>query len=356
MKTLILGQEDVHDVVRRVGVDAVMREMIDRLQAGFATHDPARTEIPMRTGFTYDEPTTGLLEWMPLMRRGERVVLKVVGYHTSNGPVRGLPTILSTFSMYDPHTGHLEALVDGTLLTAIRTGAASAVATRLLASPESRTVGLIGCGAQAVTQLHALMRVRDLDRVLICDIDESAMATFPARVAGVVRDGLAIERASIDEIVETVDVLCTATSIDVGAGPLFDDRETRPWLHVNAVGSDFPGKVELPAELLRRSLVTPDSLEQAVHEGECQRLSSDEIGPEVYRIAADADAFVDRQMGPTVFDSTGWALEDAIGMEFVVEAARRYGIGTEMELESIGSDPRHPYEGLRLGVIAEGRG
>jgi len=90
---------------------------------------------------------------------------------------------MATNSLYDVRDGHLIAVIDGVFATAVRTGAASAVASKLLAHPESKTLGLIGAGAMAVTQAHALSRIYDFDAVLIHDIDPAVEKTFAKRVS-----------------------------------------------------------------------------------------------------------------------------------------------------------------------------
>ena len=109
---------------------------------------------------------------------GDRAVVKMVSYNPINPMRFELPTIVSTMNMYDLKTGNLRALCDGTHLTAVRTGAASAIASELLAHPDSSVIGLIGCGAQAVTQLHALSRCFHIDEVLAFDINESVTDSF----------------------------------------------------------------------------------------------------------------------------------------------------------------------------------
>ena len=146
MQTLILDETDLGQIVARIGIDRFMDLMIDRLAVGFREFDDTQTEIPARSGFHYDDPT-GLIEWMPLHQRGDKVLMKLVGYHPASPARRGMPTIVSTLSSYDTQTGHLIAIVDGTLLTAVRTGAASAVASQWMADPDSKTLGLVGCGA-----------------------------------------------------------------------------------------------------------------------------------------------------------------------------------------------------------------
>ena len=146
--TLVLTSSDVQEIVRQRGLDAIMHTLIERLDAAMQGFNPEQTSIPVRSGFNYMEPQMGLIEWMPLYEKGENVVMKVVGYHPHNPLQYNVPTIVSTISSYDTATGHLQGIMDGVLLTALRTGAASAVASKYLAHPQSGTLGLIGCGAQ----------------------------------------------------------------------------------------------------------------------------------------------------------------------------------------------------------------
>jgi L-lysine cyclodeaminase len=134
--------------------------------------------------------------------------------------------------------------------------------------------------------------------------------------------------------------------VGVGAGPVFNGVEPRPWAHFNAVGSDFVGKVELPISLLRRSFVCPDFREQAVKEGECQQLVNAEIGPNLYEVLQRRDEFCALSERLTVFDSTGWALEDQVTMELLMEYARELGVGRSIAIETVSADALNPYDFL----------
>ena len=340
METLILVADDVQHVVRHVGLDAFMDDLIEKLTGAFLGFDPDTTVIPIRRGFAYTEPATGLVEWMPCWDRQSGVTLKVVGYHPANGRRHALPTIVSTISAYETDSGHLRCLMDGTLLTALRTGAATAIASRAMASPDARVVGLIGVGAQAVTQLHALTRCFNLQRCLIYDVDPTSMDSFADRIA-CFDPGLRLERATPDEVARQADILCTATSVDLGAGPVFPNTTVKSALHINAVGSDFPGKIEVPRSLLLRAFVCPDCREQAILEGECQQLPQEAIGPELYQVLQSRPAELRERL--TVFDSTGWALEDHAAMDLVVERALALGLGTRLPIEMVPEDARNPY-------------
>ena len=114
-------------------------------------------------------------------------------------------------------------------------------------------------------------------------------------------------------------------------------------MHVNAIGADFPGKVELPTTFANRAFVVPDTLEQCLLEGECQQVSSDRIGPSLSEVIQRADEFIGRRQELTVFDSTGWAVEDDVALRLAVELARQHDIGTDMALERLPEDPYNPY-------------
>jgi len=341
-KTTILSSSDVNAIVNTYGLNELMDTLIERTHNSIKNYNPEETEIPIRSGFNYEINDPGLVEWMPVHKKGDEVVIKVVGYHPRNPQKFDLPTILSSISSYDTSTGHLKGLVDGVLLTALRTGAASAVASRLLAKENSSVLGLIGCGAQSVTQLHALSRIFDIKKVLLFDVDKTAMQSYNNRIE-MLDLNVEIVFSSIEDILNSSDIVCTETSIDVGTGPLFKNIKTSDSIHINAIGSDFPGKVELPLDFLKQSLVCPDFLEQAKIEGECQQLEDSEIGPVLSDLVKHSEKYTYAKNQKTVFDSTGWALEDQIVMDLFLDLAQEFGIGQEIAIENISNDAKNPY-------------
>lgn len=355
METTVLTAQDIGRILETVGLDAFMDALIARLTRVLESYTPEAIATPTRHGFQYaDAQHMGLLEWMPAMQVGSRVTLKMVGYHPGNPARFGLPTILSTASVFDVRTGHLLGMADATVLTAMRTGAASAVASRALARADASSLGLIGAGAQAVTQLHALSRIFPLEQVYVFDSDVAVARSFASRVAHLAIDAR-IEVVPLPTLVEGSDILCTATSVDVGAGPVFLDQGLRPWVHINAVGADFPGKVEVPLSVLKRAFVCPDFLEQALKEGECQQLEPQDIGATLVEVVRTPCTFADARAQISVFDSTGWALEDQLALELLLEHARTLGIGQSLTLEVCSADPKDPYgflpaEGIRAGL------
>ena len=342
---IFLSDKDVAELACSFGLNKLMDGLIERLETAFFEYCPEHCVIPPRDGFHYHDPYVGLVEWMPLMKSQESVLMKIVGYHPDNPITHKLPTILSTSSLFDVQTGQMKVLTDGTFLTALRTGAASAIASRHLAVADSSTLGLIGNGAQAMSQLHALSRLFPLKRVLLFDTDVVVSQTFAQRIAPLKMRHLDIRIESLQTVVEESDILCVATAVEKDKGPVFDDSlPHKSWLHINAVGSDLPGKIEVPKSFLQRSLVCPDFLSQAMVEGECQQLEETEVGPDLHELLKNQKDFEDYKAKTTVFDSTGFALEDHVVLEFLLELSIKYSIGTPLDLNHEPTDPYNPYE------------
>jgi ornithine cyclodeaminase/alanine dehydrogenase-like protein (mu-crystallin family) len=344
--TKVYSQDDVRQIVQNVGLNQIMDDIIAGLQKACEAFNPARDFAPERDGFQYSKPYPGLIEWMPAMKGGEEVVIKIVGYHPENPREFGVPTILSTVLCLDPCTGHLLAIMDGNLLTAMRTASASAMASRILARKDSSVLGIVGCGAQAIAHLHAMTRVFDIQQVNIYDSDPINEGSFSARASYLNLKDIEICSPGLNQVVGNADVLCTATSVPVGKGPIFDELPVKSSVHVNAIGSDFHGKIELPVSLLERSLVCPDFRAQAMREGECQQLRDDQIGPDLLALVNGEGKYLAYRDSCTVFDSTGWALEDQVTMGILMQYGRELGCGTDMNLANISSDPYNPYAAL----------
>jgi ornithine cyclodeaminase/alanine dehydrogenase-like protein (mu-crystallin family) len=161
-----------------------------------------------------------------------------------------------------------------------------------------------------------------------------------------------VDRASLGDLLTASDILCTCTSAAPGQGPVFPDFDNRPHLHINAVGSDFRGKYEVPVALLRRGLVCPDFRDQAVIEGDCQQLDPSQIGPDLRTLIQNEALYAEARSSLTVFDSTGWALEDHVAATLMMDYARELGLGRQVAFECLPPDPKDPYSFLLPGTAA----
>lgn len=345
LTTLMLDVHDLVAVISERGVDAFMDEMIDALRTSFAAFDLSIVEHRIRDGFNYSIPEHGLVEWMPTMAIGDVVSVKTVGYHPENPVRRGVPSVLATTALYDTTSGRLIAMCEATLLTAIRTGAASAVVTEAVTPDSPISLGVVGCGAQAVTQIHALSRVRDITSLVVTDADPAVAQTLVERLPVGAPTPVVLERDEFEARMATFDVVCTCTSVPVGEGPVIDFRGAAANLHVNAVGADFPGKTELPRPFLESAVVIPDVAEQCMLEGESQQLTLEQLGPSMVDVVAGTAP--DLRSTLSVFDSTGWSYEDLVAAQLFLGHAHRLGLGTMIDLQLEPDDPYDPYERVR---------
>ncbi|MER7765583.1 ornithine cyclodeaminase family protein [Kitasatospora sp. NPDC096140] len=339
METVVLTRQHIAKIVKEKGFDHFMDRMISRLGEAFRAGGHGGV-TPAREGFLRGPGDTAIIEWMPHHRPGDSVTIKTVGYTPYNPEEHRLPTIIGSMTRYDDVTGRLLAVCDGILPTAIRTGAASAIASRLLARPDSRVLGLVGAGAQAVTQAHALSRVFPLERIVVHDIDPAHARSFAERVEFL---GLDVRVAPVAEIEASADIICTVTSVAVGGGPVLLGEHLLPHAHVNAIGADLIGKFEVPLHVLRSAFVTADHRGQALREGECQQLAEGDLGPDLMELCADPALAEAHRDGLTVFDSTGFALEDHVAFDVLLELAAEGGMGDHVQIEHLPEDALNPY-------------
>jgi len=264
-----------------------------------------------------------------LMGARHVVALKFNGNFPGN-PQKGLPTIQGVVLLCDAETGALLAIVDSIEITLRRTAAASALATRLLARPDSRTLSICGCGDQARAQAVAMAGVLAFERGLAWDIDTEKAAAYAAEMTRTL--GIPFEMVpDLRRAARAGDVIVTCTT---ARAPFLDVADVPPGAFIAAVGADSPDKSEIASALMARSKVVVDVLEQCLAMGDLRHAV--EAGA---MTAADVhadlgDVFLGVKPGradPTdivVFDSTGTAIQDVASVALVYERAVRAGVGT----------------------------
>ena len=257
--------------------------------------------------------------------------IKWVNVHPDN-PERGLPTVMATVLLNDPATGKAIAIMDGTYITDMRTGAAGGVAAKYLAKRVA-TVGLIGSGHQAWTQMLAYRAVFGpkirLVKIYSRHLEHSeALAQRIEKYLGYDAKACPTPQEAAD-----ADLIATVTPART---PILRPEWVRPGTHINAIGADAPGKQELVTELTLKARVFVDSIEQASHSGEINvpwskgLLDEHKLAGTIGQVIAGK---VPGRIGDeiTVFDSTGLSIQDMAVAHIAYDRAMKTGRGTEFD-------------------------
>jgi L-lysine cyclodeaminase len=347
MNTLVLSYSDVARLIEIIGKDSMMRDCIARLRQGLAEISTGhRQTCPPRSGFVIgDDAGRGVIENMPYYSQGrEGMTLKTISYKPFNNSLNALPTVVGVLCRYSDETGELVAICDATTPTAIRTGAATAIASSLLARPGAHKVAIVGAGLQSVTQLHGLCTEFDVDCVRVYDIDRARAESLRERCNFTHAQFKVVNNPQ--SAVDGADILVTATSVRPGAGPVVQDQRLAEHLHINSIGSDEPGKTELPRSILERAFVCVDHIEQALTEGECQVLDPHQIDTALEDLiveAASRDGSLPQTEDLTVFDSTGLAFADHLVLDMFLDCAAEIGIGEKISILDGAVELHSPY-------------
>jgi ornithine cyclodeaminase/alanine dehydrogenase-like protein (mu-crystallin family) len=262
--TLLLEEADVIHLIRdKIGLQNFLQQILKALEEGFKQFAVNQIVVPARQEFYFSK---GTMESMPASDR-DYFSCKIVNTHLENPSKFGIPTIIASGLLVDGVTGFPLMIPESTILTALRTGIASGIATKYLAKRDSKTFGIIGNGAQSLPQIHSISLVRDIKRVYAYDIDFEASKSFK-RSDEKIFDNLDIIIASNSESVcIKSDILVTATCKEKNTLPVVYNEWIQDGKHINAVGGDSPNKVELEKSILERAKIIVDFIDQAVYEG-----------------------------------------------------------------------------------------
>ena len=310
----------------QVRAAAPMPELLDAVEAAYRDVAAGRDRSPIRSRMPMGE---GDLLLMPGLREGGAgASVKLVTVMPGNA-ARGLPTIHAVVAWLDAATGEPLAILDGPTVTAMRTGAASGVSTRLLARGDAHVLAVFGVGAQAAWQVRAVMAAREIDEVRVYARTAARRDVFAASMSAELGPPVSVIAAeSAEEAIRGADVICCATT---SFEPIFSAEWVAPGAHVSAVGSFQKGMVELPPQLFAvAAVVAVDSRAAALEEAgdllaaiETARLAADgfiEIGTIDASWAATRDP-----SAIIVFKSVGLAIQDLATAELVMANLGRDG-------------------------------
>lgn len=314
-----------------------MRTAVELMKQAFADLAAGRAVAPLRTPIDVPEHR-GVTLYMPaLVPSVEGLGVKIVSVFPGNAAL-SKPTIHAVVVLTDTATGEPLALLDGTFLTALRTGAVSGAATDLLARPESRVLTVIGAGSQGVTQAWAVGSVRPIERIHVFDVNQTAVGSYAERLsayapelAGTVSTSMPLALALGES-----DIVCTATT---STQPVFSDADLRPGTHINAIGAFTPEMQEIPAETVGRAYAVVDTVEAALAEAgdliiaiDRGYLKQESLTVELGQLALGTAPGRTAADQITLFKSVGNAVQDVVVAGYAVAEARKRGVGQQVSL------------------------
>lgn len=314
-----------------------MAEVIAAMKRAYAAYSEGRAEVPQRTHLPVP-PHDALLLSMPAFVHdagGDALAVKVVTIFPRN-PVHGLPLIHAAVLALEADSGQPIALLEGSALTAIRTGAASGAATELLAHPESSVAAIFGAGVQGRTQLEAICTARPIQSAWIYDSTPQRARALIEEMAGKgpIPNDLRLAKDARQAVAQA-DIICTATT---SLTPVFADRDLQAGVHINAVGAYTPEMCEVPPETVRRARVVVDSRQACLAEAgdliqplRAGVIDAEHITAELGEIALGKAAGRSGPEQVTFFKSVGIAVQDAAAARLALANALKMGLGQRVE-------------------------
>jgi len=330
MKLKIISQNEVKKSINMAqAIDAVKQAYVQLSQKKAVV--PQRIQVPVKKH-------KGVTLFMPAyLAASDTLGVKIVSVFPENLK-RRLPTIHAVIIVINAKTGRPEAIIDGTYLTALRTGAASGVATDLLARKNSRIAAIFGAGIQGRTQLEAVCTVRPIEKAWVYDRKVESAKNYVEELksrGNPFPPELFVARSPA-QAVKDADVICTATT---SFSPVFEDDDLKEGVHINGIGSYTPEMQEVPAQTVARSRVIVDALSAALSDAgdliipikEKQITTSHIIG-EIGQVAAGQIPGRRSDKELTFFKSVGVALQDVAVGELILSNTKKLNLGTYVDL------------------------
>jgi len=326
---LILNADEVRQALP-------MKQVIEAMKGAYASLSNGTAVVPLRTRLQIPSHNALSLFMPAYMKsdKGEALAIKVVSLFPRN-PARGLAYIQAAVLVLESNTGRAIALLEGSTLTAIRTGAGSGAAIDLLARKDSRVVAIFGAGAQGRTQLEAACNVRNTERVYLFNPSVDKAEAFAKEMAGSNSIPKDIRVAKTPkEAIENADIICTATT---SSKPVFEDKDVKTGTHISAIGAYTPEMQELPVETVARARIVVDSyatvmdeagdIVQAIRAGV---INESGIHAELGEIVLGEKPGRESDNEITFFKSVGNAVQDAVAAQLALQNARNMNLGTEV--------------------------
>ena len=327
MKTLLLKKEEVRGLIS-------MKEVIGTVEEAYRAFNSGQVVQPPYMGIHLPSPRGEIDFKAGYCAPDEMISMKASSGGFIDNPARhGVPNGMGTILLFDARSCALACVMDGSLITGLRTGASGAVSVKLLARRNAKKIACIGTGNQARMQIRAINEVMKIQEIHAWSRNPEPLSKFKTDIESEL--GIPVVMAnSKREAVEQADILVTTTR---GKGPLVEAGWVKPGTHIVAIGTDQQGKQELDPEIFRGAKIVNDSIEQCIGKGETQHplngkiMGKDDIHAEIGEILLGTKPGRENDEEVTIFDSTGMAIQDNTTATKIYRNAIERGVGTFFE-------------------------
>lgn len=331
---LILTKKDIEQCF-------TMEDAIAASKKALAIYTSDQAQVPLRANLNVSL-YNGQSLYMPAATSGELVSLgvKIVSVYPDNIQ-KNLPSVPASMVVVDAKTGIVSAILEGTYLTQLRTGAVQGAATDLLASKDASIAAMIGTGGQGLQQCLAMLTVRNLKELRVFDIDFERAKAFAKQLSDLYGNQFDTQFIAVEtsqQAVDNADIITTATT---SKRPTFDASYVKNGAHINGVGAYTKEMIELPSEIFENTkavffdtkdgvLAEAGDVLSAIEKG---ILKQENISGELGELVLNPNLVdLSNATGVTVFKTVGSAVLDVVTAQLIVEKAKEKGIGQEISL------------------------
>lgn len=327
MKTLLLKKEEVSRLI-------CMKEVIGTVEEAYKAFNSDQVVQPDYIGIDLHSPRGDIDFKLAYYKSNEVISMKASsGGFVNNPTAHGVPSGMGTILLFDARSCALICVMDGSLITGLRTGASGAVSVKALARKNAKKITSIGTGNQARMQIRAINEIMKIEEIHAWDRNPDTLSKYKTDIES--EFGIPVIMAnSKKEAVEQADILITTTR---GKGSLVEADWVKPGTHIVAIGTDQQGKQELDPEIFRNAKVVVDSIEQCIGKGETWHplnkniITKDDIHGEIGEILLGKKPGRENDEEVTIFDSTGMAIQDNTTANKIYQNAIANNVGTAFE-------------------------
>ncbi|MGH1465299.1 MAG: ornithine cyclodeaminase [Cognatishimia sp.] len=329
-------------LVHHIGVETMLQELAQYVEADFR-----RWPLFDKTPRVASHSDVGVIELMPTSD-GEAYGFKYVNGHPKNTS-EGLQTVTAFGLLADVYTGYPVLLTEMTLLTALRTAATSAMAAKFLAPKNSKTMAMIGNGAQSEFQTLAMKAIVGIENVRLYDVDADASRKCANNLNGL---GVNVTICKTpEEAMQGAQILTTCTA-DKKNATILSDNMVGAGVHINAIGGDCPGKTELASGILERADVFVEFPPQTRIEGEIQQMPEDFPVTELWEVIEGKKAGRHNDKQITLFDGVGFAIEDFSALRYVRDRVKDTNFCDMLDMLADPDNPRDLFGMLQRSIAS----